>query len=432
MFALTFGFGTLFFGGLIFFSSWFKGGSAWAFLCAWGIKLCASLFLLYVYTQVYPIRQEADIFKYYDDGLVLSEIANEKPAVFTRIMLGAWSDADLYYLNRLNYWFRSYDHGIANDNRIVIRVNALLNLITRGSYGLNLVVFLALSWLGSYWLFRLFMELSASKITSYIAAFLLPSTVFWSSGILKEALLLFALGGFLYSFYQVHLRLRLGFLLLGLGCLFMLLFLKIYILMALLPLVIFTWVWTRTPDIRFRMGSIVVLLTLLIVVQWHCFPSWSMLSTLQGKQFDFIQMAHAVKAGSLVPIIPMDGRWTTLLTLIPIGIWNVLVYPTIDMVKNPQSVLAFTENLIIMLIIIGTLFRLKRFSWKLDWRFPMLVFGLTIFALVGMTAPVVGAMVRYKAPVLPFLLMSLFHYQLPSVKQIITSNKIYQWLNTHL
>ncbi|MFM7566129.1 MAG: hypothetical protein ACKO4Y_08340 [Flavobacteriales bacterium] len=385
-----------------------------------------------MYTQVYPIRQEADIFKYYDDGLVLSEIAKEKPAVFTRIMLGTWTTRDLQDLNRLNYWFRSYDHGIANDNRMVIRVNALLNLITRGSYGLNLVVFLALSWLGSYWFFRLFMELSASKITSYIAAFLLPSTVFWSSGILKEALLLFALGGFLYSLYQVHLRLRLGFLLLGLGCLFMLLFLKIYILMALLPLVIFTWVWTRTPDIRVRMGSIVVLLALLIVGQWLCFPSWSMLSTLQGKQFDFIQMAHAVKAGSLVPIIPMDGRWTTLLTLIPIGIWNVLVYPTIDMVKNPQSVLAFTENLMIMLIIIGALFRLKTFSWKFDWRFPMLVFGLTIFALVGMTAPVVGAMVRYKAPVLPFLLMSLFHYQLPSVKQIITSNKIYQWLNTHL
>jgi hypothetical protein len=62
----------------------------------------------------------------------------------------------------------------------------------------------------------------------------------------------------------------------------------------------------------------------------------------------------------------------------------------------------------------------------------MLVFSLIVFSLVGMTAPVVGAMVRYKAPVLPFLWMSLLHYQIPYVKQLFTSNRIYQWLNTHL
>jgi hypothetical protein len=143
-------------------------------------------------------------------------------------------------------------------------------------------------------------------------------------------------------------------------------------------------------------------------------------------------MAKAVYAGSMVHIIPMDGRLTTLFFLIPLGIWNVLVYPDISMLKNVQSVFAFTENVLILLVFLGALLRLKGISWKLDWRFPMLVFSLMVFSLVGMTAPVVGAMVRYKAPVLPFLLMSLLHYQLPFVKQVFTSNKIYQWLNTHL
>jgi hypothetical protein len=338
----------------------------------------------------------------------------------------------MVYLNRLNYWFRSYDHGISNDNRVVIRVNALLNLVTSGSYGLNLLAFIALSWLGSYWLFRLFLGLSASKITSFIAAFLLPSTLFWSSGILKEALLFFALGGFLYSLFQLYQRVRLNFLLLGILSLFMLSFLKIYILIALLPLVWITWIWARTRSWRMLCSSVIGFLTLFILCHVLFFPEWSMLSTLQGKQFDFIQMAKAVNAGSMVPIIPMDGRLTTLFFLIPLGIWNVLVYPDISMLKNVQSVFAFTENVLILLVFLGALLRLKGISWKLDWRFPMLVFSLAVFSLVGMTAPVVGAMVRYKAPVLPFLLMSLLHYQLPFVKQVFTSNKIYQWLNTHL
>jgi hypothetical protein len=432
MFALSFGLGALVFGGFIFISSWFKGLSVWALLCSWGIKGFTSLILLYVYTSIYPLRKEADVFKYYDDGIMLSEIAAEQPAAFTRIMLGTWTASDLRYLNRLNYWFRSYDHGISNDNRVVIRVNAVLNLFTRGSYGLNLVVFLALSWLGSYWLFRLFMELSASKITSYIAAFLLPSTVFWSSGILKEALLFFALGGFLYSLFQLYQRFRLDFLFLGILSLFLLSFLKIYILIALLPLVVITWIWARTGSWRMLYSSAIGFLALFALSQLLFFSEWSILSTLQGKQFDFIQMAHAVNAGSIVPIIPMDGRLTTVLALIPLGIWNVLVYPDLSMLKNGQSIVAFTENILILLVLLGAIFRLKGISWKLDWRFPMLVFSLAVFSLVGMTAPVVGAMVRYKAPVLPFLWMSLSHYQVPYIKQLFTSNRIYQWLNTHL
>lgn len=432
MFALSFGLGALVFGGFIFISSWFKGLSVWALLCSWGIKGFTSLILLYVYTSIYPLRKEADVFKYYDDGIMLSEIASEQPAAYTRIMLGTWTASDLRYLNRLNYWFRSYDHGISNDNRVVIRVNALLNLFTRGSYGLNLVVFLALSWLGSYWLFRLFMELSASKITSYIAAFLLPSTVFWSSGILKEALLFFALGGFLYSLFQLYQRFRMDFLFLGILCLFLLSFLKIYILIALLPLVVITWIWARTGSWRMLCSSAIGFLALFALCQLLFFPEWSMLSTLQGKQFDFIQMAHAVNAGSIVPIIPMDGRLTTVLALIPLGIWNVLVYPDLSMLKNGQSIVAFIENILILLVLLGAMFRLKGISWKLDWRFPMLVFSLAVLSLVGMTAPVVGAMVRYKAPVLPFLWMSLSHYQVPYIKQLFTSNRIYQWLNTHL
>ena len=98
---------------------------------------------------------------------------------------------------------------------------------------------------------------------------------------------------------------------------------------------------------------------------------------------------------------------STVLALIPLGIWNVLVYPDFSMLKNGQSLVAFTENVLILLILLGAVLRLRGISWTLDWRFPSVLFSLAVLSLVGMTAPVVGAMVRYKAPVLPFLLMSL-------------------------
>ncbi len=102
MFALTFGLGALMVGALFFILPWFKGLSKWALLSSWGIKAFASIILLYVYTSIYPLRNEADVFKYYDDGIMLSEIAAEQPAAFTRIMLGTWNENDMVYLNRLN------------------------------------------------------------------------------------------------------------------------------------------------------------------------------------------------------------------------------------------------------------------------------------------------------------------------------------------
>jgi hypothetical protein len=138
---------------LVFFTPWFKNLSRWAKGVALLTKLFAALAMLYTYIHVYPNRNEADIFKYFDDSKALSSLAVHSPNQFLRIMTGQWTDSDLPALNTMNYWFRSYDHGIANDNRIIIRVNAVLNLITQGIYELNLSFFLLLSLLGSYFLF---------------------------------------------------------------------------------------------------------------------------------------------------------------------------------------------------------------------------------------------------------------------------------------
>jgi hypothetical protein len=67
-------------------------------------KWISALLLLYTYTQLYPNRSEADVFKYFDDGVELNQIRKENPEVFTRIMIGNWTKKDLPYLDRMHYW----------------------------------------------------------------------------------------------------------------------------------------------------------------------------------------------------------------------------------------------------------------------------------------------------------------------------------------
>lgn len=431
-FILFFLIGIVFFGMLFYFVPFFNHLSRLGKLGVWLSKSFAALSLIFVYTSVYPNRTEADIFKYFDDGKVFTQMAYDDPAAFTRVLLGTWTQSDLTHLNRMNYWFRSYDHGLSNDNRLVIRVNAVLNLITQGNYGLNLSVFLFLSLLGCYWIYLFLMNFTHFKLIAIICAFFIPSVLFWSSGILKEALLVFALGGFLYSLSTLTKGFNWKSVVLGILGLSLLMTLKIYILMALIPSLCFTIIYwklksflkTSLATLGMLGGGYLMLLGL--------FPHWSLLSTLEGKQFDFIQMANAVNAGSQIWVIPMDGTLWTLLKLIPLGIGNVLIYPNIFMVKNAQSALAFLENLFIIVLIVGAVIGIIKSRSMSYWQWGMIGFGFIVLSLVGMTAPVVGAMVRYKSPILPFLVFGLYHCQWQQMRNSIEKNRWVIWLNMRL
>lgn len=429
---LLFCLGFLGVGAVLVFTKAVRGLSTKAKAAVWMSKGIAALALIVIYTQVYPVRNEADIFKYFDDSKVLSQVSQENSRAFLRIMVGATQERDTVYLNRMNYWFRSYDHGITNDNRLIIRINAVMNLLTQSRYELNLSLFLGLSFIGGFWIYLFLGHFTRWKSVAFISAFLVPSTLFWSSGILKEAVLMAALGGFLISTLRLTKRFQWKELILGCFSLWILSNLKIYILYALIPAMLlvigYSWFKSRIKTLVWTLVWVLGFYGIMALI----FPSWSLISTLQGKQFDFIQMAKAVHAGSQIWIIPMDGTWFTMLKLVPLGIFNTMFYPHLFMVKNALTAMAFLENTALLLALGGCLYGILRKRGFSYWGWGFLLFSFTVFALVGMTAPVVGAMVRYKAPVLPFLVFAIIHAQPNSLLRYLEHHKFSQWLTTQL
>ena len=72
-----------------------------------------------------------------------------------------------------------------------------------GNYHVHSILLSYFAFLGSFSLANVFYKVSKLKMASYFAVFLIPSVVFWSSGILKEAILLFALGSFTFCIYKL-------------------------------------------------------------------------------------------------------------------------------------------------------------------------------------------------------------------------------------
>ncbi|HET6227899.1 MAG TPA: hypothetical protein VFF27_16560, partial [Bacteroidia bacterium] len=169
------------------------------------LKIAFGLLLWAIYTFYYPDRATADIYKYFDDSEVLFNALKTKPIDYFKMLFGIGNntpDFDTYYAN-MHYWSRRNSLGSYNDGHTVIRFNAFLRLFSFGFYTVHTVFICFVSLIGLTAIYKVFLPFLRDKKKELIlAVFLLPSVLFWGSGVLKEGLLFFTLGLFLYYFQR--------------------------------------------------------------------------------------------------------------------------------------------------------------------------------------------------------------------------------------
>jgi hypothetical protein len=111
-------------------------------------------------------------------------------------------------------------------------------------------------------------------------------------------------------------------------------------------------------------------------------------------------------AGSYIKIPGLDGTFGGILRNAPAAFGNTFLRPYLFEAKNPLMMLSALENSAI--VFIGLICIL--FCYRSIPNRHLIYFCLTItillFALIGLTTPVMGAAVRYKIPALPLLLIA--------------------------
>ena len=92
----------------------------------------------------------------------------------------------------------------------------------------------------------------------------------------------------------------------------------------------------------------------------------------------------------------------------PHALLNAFILPNWNHIHNPFALIAALENLgIILVIIICVIFSRKLNESQKPVFYLSLFFVIFLFTLIGLTTPLIGSMVRYKVPALPFLLSLL-------------------------
>jgi hypothetical protein len=394
---------------LRFFSA--APGLPWAWLAGlFVLKILAGTALWWIYTHLYTDRHTADIFKYFDDSAVLFSALPDKPGDYLRMITGLGTDTDHYrdtYFMRMNNWFRQYESGVYNDAHTVIRFNALVRLISFGEFHVHTVVSAFLSLTGLVGIYRAFVGFLPGLERALMAAvFLLPSVLLWASGVLKESLLFLGLGLVLYQVFRLFDRRYspTGILAL-LAALYLLLHLKFYVLLSLLPALLL-YGWTRGRPAWGLLWKAVVLYgggLLLVVNLHHLLPGADVLGLIALKQKDFIGLAVNTGSGSFVMPPLLTGSLPSFLENAPYAVYITLFGPMVHF-SGPLGLISAVENALLVGLVALMLVYTK--PWRQVDRplvVSLLAYMVVLALVIGWTTPVMGAIVRYRTPLLPFL-----------------------------
>lgn len=130
-------------------------------------------------------------------------------------------------------------------------------------------------------------------------------------------------------------------------------------------------------------------------------------------------------AGSGINMERLQYSFASFAKLLPVSFFNVLCRPFFLDAHSAAELVASIENLLFFLFfVLCIVFRAKAPVNK-----NLLVFCISIvllsFLLIGITTTVEGAIVRYKIPFIPFLLMIPLLYL---DKSVLLKNKLIRWL----
>ena len=375
-------------------------------------------FILYIiYSQYYTERYTADIFKYYDDSLVLYDTFFSNPLDFFKILIGIDCDSEDYlinYFSEMNHWDTSYENSLMDESRLLIRLNAILNIIGFKSYSFNLISFVFIGFLGKFLITKNLVKFykSINPIILFWGLILFPSLMLWSSGILKEPLIIFSIGLILQSFGDYNSKKRSSLILVFFGLL-IIFKVKFYVFICFLPALISFLIcqnWKIKPLKVITITSIS--LNILLVILSTLKNSYNPLEILSNKQNDFIKLAEIFNAGSSFKMVPMDPNFNSFFSSIPMGVINGFFRPFPSDINKIIHILPLIENIFLYVLIIYLFYKLFSLKIKLETVYlnallNSVFFISLLFVITGISTPVIGALVRYKLPGTIFIIISI-------------------------
>ena len=325
-----------------------------------------------------------------------------------------------------------------------IRIASLINIFCLNSFTVLAISFAYISYLFIWRLFILFASIYPKLSKEFAIAFLMiPSAIFWGSGLSKDTIMNGSIMALVYCFYKLFILKKVTFrhVFMFLVAAYIIALIRGFILFTVLPcLMLMTVVYYRNSInnsfLRFVVGPVFIL----IGVGASYLLIHSLGDSVQSYKLDSLaQKAEGFRSwhtylgkteGGSSYTIGGDIEYTPtgILKQAPVAIVTTLFGPFVWQIRNFVMLLSGVESLAFLYFTIQLLFNRKIYRLlNVLFSDPIVVFCLSfIFVLsiaIGLTSFNYGALVRYKIPILPFFATAII-----LIKYHLNENKVVrQW-----
>ena len=393
------------------------------------IKLIGGICVVLIYNFYY---NGGDTTTYYTDGVIMINLLFDRPSHFFDVLFtGVDSETEYYYFFDRFTGYPQYT--LDKGTFFVVRLTCLLVLISFKSLMVTTILLAWLSYFGIWKLYQVFVtEFPEIDKELAIAVLFIPSVFFWGSGLLKDTITLCAIGFFIYSFYKAFIK-RESLLKHGIT-----IFLSAYVILTIKPYIFFALLpgallWVGGSVVEKVQGSFVKFIVTPILLSASLGAGYLMLDSLGDKLGNYrldtvleraVIVQQDLKAdyyyGNSFDIGDFEATIPSILSKAPAAINAALFRPYLWEANNVVMMLSALENLAMLLLTVYLIFKVRIIKFiKLIFSHNLLVFSL-VFSLffafsVGLATSNFGSLVRYKIPLMPFYVASLFiirHYDI--------------------
>jgi hypothetical protein len=393
------------------------------------VKIIGGISLVLVYCYYYS---GGDTIGYFQSSVVLSKMANKSLPVFFSLLAGNLTPENFSVFDGNTGWPLYYRDP---QSFAVVRYTCVFLFLGGKSFLATTILVSTITYTGIWKLFLLFYK--KFKVLDKNLAFailFMPSVFFWGSGILKDSYTICAAGWFLVCVFEIfiHKNRILYHVFALLISSFIMITLKPYIFFAAFAGASILLTHFSIKEVKNKLVKRLFVPVLIIIMFFGSVYGVSYFGSIVGGKYSTVDnmlyklsemqsdLSKDYYGGNSFDIGAFDPTFSGILSKAPQAITAGIFRPFIWECKNPIMIVSGIENLIILFlflyVVILSLMALFKtgFSYMVKTTFddPLVIFSI-IFAIsfsffIGISTANFGALVRYKIPLIPFFMSSLF------------------------
>lgn len=401
------------------------------FIPGYTVKIIGAIAVGLIYQFYYG---GGDTFVFYEDSTFIYNLLLKDPSMGIKLLFSSSSqDPNLHLLVS-----RMHHYGDTS-SFFVIKLAAILSLISFNNYTVIACMFATISYSGLWSLYRAFYYLypHVYKLLAYSVLFI-PSVFFWGSGYLKDTITLGAVGWAFYCLIEIFIRKRsIPFnIIIFLIASYVLYKVKIYILLCMLPGIIF-WIVSRSTAtiksnlVRYGLAPFVIIISGVLgfyavqkVGESDSRYSLEAVAVTAEETARWLSYLSEIQGGSIYTLGDFDYSTAGMIRKALPAVNVTLFRPYVWEAHNVVMLLSALESLLLLLFTLYVIYKKGLMGFfKAIKNDPTIAFCL-IFAIsfsfaIGISTYNFGSLVRYKIPMLPFYLVAMIVILKPQARRVV-------------